>query len=174
MLAGRDLSSLPSQLLTESERKRVKHLDVSYNILKSLAGLECFPCLETVVADNNEIEGLEGLVKSKSLATLALNNNNLDDLKGLADVLSACYPNLTHLSLLKNPACPNFFNGKDEDDYAKYRCYVVYRLPSLKFLDHGAVTQAEKAEAKRVGQFSLPARPVRTLPSTFFIFFIFF
>jgi hypothetical protein len=53
--------------------------------------------------------------------------------------------------MLKNPACPNYFVGKDFEDYQRYRyfaplilsfitskkrLYVLYRLKNLKFLDY--------------------------------------
>ena len=91
--------------------------------------------------------------------TFWVNGNEIADLIALVDAVSAQFPNLTYLSLFKNPACPNFFMGKDDDDYKRYRNYVLYRLPNLKFLDAAPVTAADLAEAKRVGAFSIPARP---------------
>ena len=51
------------------------------------------------------------------------------------------YPNLTFLSLLGNTACPNELVLKDEDDYQRYRYYVLHNLPALKFLDSRAVSE---------------------------------
>jgi hypothetical protein len=62
--------------------------------------------------------------------------------------------------MLKNPACPNYFTGKDQDDYQRYRYYVLHRLPRLHFLDSSAVTEAERKEAARVGHLMLPAKAV--------------
>jgi hypothetical protein len=57
----------------------------------------------------------------ENLEILSLNNNRISDLKGTCDEISAHFPKLRHLSLLKNGCCPNFFNGNDEDDYMRYR-----------------------------------------------------
>ena len=75
--------------------------------------------------------------------------------------------------MLKNPACPNYFIGKDSDDYQRYRYsvllvivayhyyryYVLHRLKKLKFLDSTPVSSKERKEAERVGPYSLPAKP---------------
>lgn len=70
-------------------------------------------------------------------------------------------PNLKHLSLLKNKACPNELSdqNKDEDDYKRYRFFVLYHLKSLKFLDCTAVTPSELREAASKGEFMLIKRP---------------
>jgi hypothetical protein len=47
--------------------------------------------------------------------------------------------------MMKNPACPNYFTGKDSDDYRRYRQFVLARLSKLKFLDASAVTASERA-----------------------------
>jgi hypothetical protein len=57
------------------------------------------------------------------------------------------------MSLLGNEACPNELVLKDESDYQRYRYYVLYHLPHLKFLDSRSVTADEVGEASRVGQF---------------------
>lgn len=164
VLAGRGLRSIPIDLLTAGERQRVKHMDLSFNEIVRVENLHELPNLETLVLDNNQLSGQQGFSKSKNLKTLCLNHNELEDLKVLIDSVAACYPSLTHLSMLRNPACPNFFFGMDDDDYKKYRCYVVYRLPFLKFLDAGPVTKEELAEAKRVGMYMIPAKPSAKKP----------
>ncbi len=62
--------------------------------------------------------------------------------------------------MLKNPACPNFFFGKDANDYRRYRLYVLSRLPKLKFLDSSLVSDDERRQAPLVGELSIKvARP---------------
>jgi len=58
---------------------------------------------------------------------------------------------------MKNLACPSMF--QDEKLYSKHRCYVLYRIPNLKFLDTVPVTDTERKEAKRVGHLMIVARP---------------
>ncbi|KAH9374863.1 hypothetical protein HPB48_015303 [Haemaphysalis longicornis] len=65
-----------------------------------------------------------------------------------------CYPSLTFLSLLGNPACPDQISNPDkddDDDYQRYRYFVIHKLRHLKFLDSRAVSNAERAESRRVG-----------------------
>jgi len=69
------------------------------------------------------------------------------------DAIAKCFPNLTYLSMLKNPACPNYFTGKDMDDYKRYRLYVIYRMKKLKFLDYSPVTNEERKEATKRGPY---------------------
>jgi hypothetical protein len=84
--------------------------------------------------------------------------DNCDQL--LEEVKKKC-PSLRYLSLLGNTACPNplLGYGHDEDDYRRYRLYVLYRLPNLKFLDSSIVSEDERKEAKRVGQFMKVVKP---------------
>ncbi|XP_017773099.1 PREDICTED: leucine-rich repeat-containing protein C10orf11 homolog [Nicrophorus vespilloides] len=70
-------------------------------------------------------------------------------------------PALTFLSLLGNKACPNELSDldNDEEDYQRYRYYVLHHAPSLKYLDSTRVTDSERAEANRRGQFMKIVRP---------------
>lgn len=55
----------------------------------------------------------QGFPNLPTLSTLWLNNNRLDDLVELYDILGKETPNLTYLSLLMNPCCPNvYFSGR--------------------------------------------------------------
>ncbi|KAL9962548.1 hypothetical protein ACROYT_G031656, partial [Oculina patagonica] len=71
----------------------------------------------------------------------------------LLDKIAKNLPSLKYLSLLSNQACPNelSFSHRDEEDYQRYRYYVLYRLPSLTFLDSRPVKKEERDEAQRVG-----------------------
>jgi hypothetical protein len=65
-------------------------------------------------------------------------------------------PDLNHLSMLNNDACPNYFNGGTLKQYrglnqrytqliiSDYRLYVINRLQSLAILDDQPVTEEEK------------------------------
>lgn len=50
------------------------------------------------------------------------------DLETLLKQLTICYPHLTYLSLLGNPACPDQLSNseKDEEDYQRYRYSILY------------------------------------------------
>eukprot|EP00300_Choanocystis_sp_HF-7_P042886 c9553_g1_i2.p1 GENE.c9553_g1_i2~~c9553_g1_i2.p1 ORF type:complete len:185 (-),score=41.02 c9553_g1_i2:27-581(-) len=124
--------------------------------------LESFPRLVSLVLDNNSIDdtGIR-LPSLPALSTFCINNNAVTDIEALLNELAAKAPKLRYLSLLKNPCCPTpIFNAeKDDDDYQRYRYFVLHKLPKLQFLDSNQVTEEELAEARRVGEFMRVARP---------------
>ncbi|CAH0558862.1 unnamed protein product [Brassicogethes aeneus] len=140
---------------------KVQSLDLSYNELHTLRGLEGFPLLKELVLDNNQLTDSIVLPYLPYLHTLSLNKNNIDDLEVLLIKINHNLPMLNYLSLLGNKACPNKLSNldSDEEDYQRYRHYVLYHLPSLKFLDSSKVTDMERKEARRTGQFMKIIRP---------------
>ncbi|GFR78741.1 leucine-rich repeat-containing protein C10orf11-like protein [Elysia marginata] len=126
-----------------------------------LKNLSRITFLRELILDNNDLSDDITLPTLKELHTLTLNKNRLTDLNGLIEKLASKCPNLTYLSLLGNQACPNQLSScdKDDEDYQRYRYYVLYKLPKLKFLDSSPVLAAEVAEAKRVGPFMVVVRP---------------
>ncbi|KAH6942066.1 hypothetical protein HPB50_000249 [Hyalomma asiaticum] len=121
-----------------------------------------FRKLRELVLDNNELREASEFRFNAQLTTLSLNKNCFDNLDYLVSCIEQCYPSLTFLSLLGNPACPDQISNPerhDDDDYQRYRYYVIHKLWRLKFLDSRAVTSAERAEARRVGAFMRVARP---------------
>lgn len=157
-LVGHELASVPESL-GQQYGPQVKTLDLSYNSISKLQNLEKFINLTALIADNNQIDSDQSFPSLEKLKTLSLNNNNIVDLRQFVDSLSDKFPQLTHLSMIKNPACPNEMTGRDTDDYKRYRLYVLYKLKNLRFLDSSIVNEDEKKEAQRVGHLSLPARP---------------
>lgn len=129
---------------------------------RALSHLDGFVRLESLVLDNNSLEdGGFTLPPLLNLTTLCMNNNNLADIESVLNEVSTKAPNVRYLSLLKNPCCPTpiFDAEKDDDDYQRYRYYVLHRLPRLQFLDSNAVSPDELSEAQRVGRFMRVARP---------------
>jgi len=155
---GQSLTEIPS-FLGENFGSEVRRLDLSYNSLSEIHNLEKFISLEALVLDNNQIKDFLENTSIPSLQTLWVNNNLIDDLKNFMNTINTAFPNLTYLSMLKNPACPNFFTGKDQDDYRRYRLYVIYRCKKLKFLDSSPVTIEERKEANRVGSYMVVIKP---------------
>ncbi|KAL0211934.1 hypothetical protein RCL1_005560 [Eukaryota sp. TZLM3-RCL] len=49
--------------------------------------------------------------------------------------------------------CPDIFRGASDLEYKKYRIYVISKLPGLKFLDSSPITEVERQEAIRIGQY---------------------
>uniref|UniRef100_A0A7N5K2B9 Leucine rich melanocyte differentiation associated n=1 Tax=Ailuropoda melanoleuca TaxID=9646 RepID=A0A7N5K2B9_AILME len=103
---------------------------------RSLEGLSAFGSLEELILDNNLLGNDLVLPGLPRLHTLTLNKNQITDLECLLDHLAEVTPALEYLSLLGNVACPNELVSleKDEEDYKRYRCFVLHKLPNLKFL----------------------------------------
>ncbi|KAG8507991.1 Leucine-rich melanocyte differentiation-associated protein, partial [Galemys pyrenaicus] len=86
---------------------------------------------------------------------------HITDLECLLDHLAEVTPTLEYLSLLGNVACPNELVNleKDEEDYKRYRYFVLHKLPNLKFLDARKVTRQEREEALLRGAFMKVVKP---------------
>lgn len=155
-IVGVDLTSIPENIA--SIYPDIESLDLSHNQIKKIENLDKLTKLKTLVLDNNEIESVTEFPKLQNLETLWLNNNNIREidplLKGLTKITT-----LKHLSLLKNPICPNEFTGNDGDDYKMYRLYVLHKLKTLKHLDSKKVDTPERLEAEKRGQFCKVATP---------------
>nr|XP_034354323.1 leucine-rich melanocyte differentiation-associated protein [Arvicanthis niloticus] len=138
-----------------------KRLDLSFNLLRSLEGLSAFRSLEELILDNNLLGDDLVLPGLPHLHTLTLNKNQITDLEYLLDHLAEVTPSLEYLSLLGNVACPNELVNleKDEEDYKRYRCFVLYKLPNLKFLDAKKVSRQEREEALVRGAFMKVVKP---------------
>ncbi|XP_029658039.1 leucine-rich melanocyte differentiation-associated protein [Octopus sinensis] len=161
--ACNDVHVIPEKLI-ESFCTKTKRLDLSYNLLYTLKGLENFTDLEELVLDNNWIDDDTEFPALNSLHTLTLNKNNISDLESFLLKLKASYTNLKYLSLLGNNACPNQLSDKEKDDgdYQRYRYYVIYELKTLKFLDSTPIKDEEVKEALRIGQYMKVARPIES------------
>ncbi|XP_067046834.1 leucine-rich melanocyte differentiation-associated protein-like [Acropora muricata] len=149
---GQEAESIPG-IIGRKYGKVVKRLDLSYNQLRTLNGIHLFEDLEELILDNNQLGDDVEIPLLQHLHTLTLNKNKIANLDVLLDKIARNLPSLNYLSLLSNQACPNelSFSHRDEEDYQRYRYYVLYRLPALNFLDSRRVKAAEKEEAKRVG-----------------------
>lgn len=157
---GQECYRIPA-ILGLTYGSQVKRLDLSYNSIRSLDGLQLFPNVEELILDNNDLyDGVE-FFYNDHLTTLSLNKNKFQDLDSLLDSINICFPNITYLSFLGNPACPDQLssNDKDDDDYRRYRYYTLYKLPKLKFLDSTSIKCYERQEAARVGQFMKVIKP---------------
>ncbi|XP_060238091.1 leucine-rich melanocyte differentiation-associated protein isoform X2 [Meriones unguiculatus] len=138
-----------------------KRLDLSFNLLRSLEGLSAFGSLEELILDSNLLGDDLVLPRLPHLHTLTLNKNQISDLENLLDHLAKVTPALEYLSLLGNVACPNELVSleKDEEDYKRYRYFVLHKLPNLKFLDAQKVTRQEREEALVRGAFMKVVKP---------------
>ncbi|XP_047207487.1 leucine-rich melanocyte differentiation-associated protein isoform X2 [Girardinichthys multiradiatus] len=157
---GHDSEDIPHSL-GERYGKLAKRVDLSFNQLRSLASLKMFTELEELVVDNNLLGNDLQLPRLPKLHTLTLNKNQLTDIEALLEHLADVTPSLEYLSLLGNEACPNQLVSpdKDDDDYQRYRYFVLYKLPQLKFLDSRRVTKKESMEAQARGAFMKVVKP---------------
>lgn len=153
ILSGLGLTSIPEAVINLYHGQKVMHLDLSFNNLKSIEGLSLFNHLESLVLDNNKLSMIGGgfdefsrpvrLVNAR-LKVLSLNNNRITNLESFLRNISSCFPNLTYLSLLRNPCCPDYLSSKwssifqtwvGRDQYDEFRHKCVAALPRLQFLD---------------------------------------
>ncbi|XP_060943681.1 leucine-rich melanocyte differentiation-associated protein [Limanda limanda] len=162
---GHDCKDIPD-FLGDTYGHFARRLDLSFNLLRSLAGLKVFTELEELVVDNNLLGNDLRLPGLPNLHTLTLNKNHLTDIEALLEHLADVTPALEYLSLLGNEACPNQLVSldKDEDDYQRYRYFVLYKLPQLKFLDTRKVTPKEVMEAQARGSFMKVVKPKSEAP----------
>lgn len=157
---GQDCKKIPPAL-QKMYGAKVKCLDLSYNSIETLKGLEQFARLEELILDNNQLSDGIKFPKLPYLKTLSLNNNQIANLEDLVDKIRENFPVLSYLSLLSNKACPNQLSDvdKDDSDYQRYRYYVIYKIPHLRFLDSRRVTTTERREATVRGEFMKVRRP---------------
>ncbi|NXE75515.1 LRMDA protein, partial [Cochlearius cochlearius] len=138
---------------------------VAFVVCRSLEGLKTFSYLEELILDNNLLGNDLLLPRLPHLHTLTLNKNQIsfqrNTCKILLDHLAEVVPSLQYLSLLGNMACPNELvcKEKDEDDYQRYRYFVLHKLRNLKFLDTRKVTRREREEALVRGAFMKVVKP---------------
>ncbi|NXN15605.1 LRMDA protein, partial [Indicator maculatus] len=138
---------------------------VAFVVCRSLEGLKTFSYLEELILDNNLLGNDLLLPRLPHLHTLTLNKNQISSQRNtckiLLDHLAEVVPSLQYLSLLGNMACPNELvcKEKDEDDYQRYRYFVLHKLSNLKFLDTRKVTRKEREEALVRGAFMKVVKP---------------
>ncbi|KAL0832666.1 hypothetical protein ABMA28_000857 [Loxostege sticticalis] len=157
---GQDCMRIPPAL-QKMYGSKVKYLDLSYNSIETLKGLEQFGRLEELILDNNKLGDGVTFPYLPYLKTLSLNNNQITDLETLITKITERLPSLTYLSILSNKACPNELSDldKDDSDYQRYRYFVLHKLKNLRFLDSRRVSSHERIEADTRGEFMRVRRP---------------
>jgi Leucine-rich repeat (LRR) protein len=131
-----------------------------------LTCLKNFPNLEELIIDDNQLDDNQTYFpKLSKLHTLMINKNHFQDIYQLADHLRYAYPTLTYLSLLGNEVCPygilsadqtsagltTFSQHRLDEEYRRYRHLLVYRIPTLKFLDSCEISENERRIAMQLG-----------------------
>ncbi|KAK6617761.1 hypothetical protein RUM43_013989 [Polyplax serrata] len=157
---GRDCYKIP-KIIPIRYGSKVDILDLSSNSLTTLQGIEKFFHLKVLILDNNILSDNIVIPKMEFLHTLSINKNKIINLELFLHKVKESLPSLKYLSLLGNKACPNQLSdmNKDEEDYRRYRYYVINQLPNLQFLDSTCVSTEEKQEAQMRGHLMKVAKP---------------
>lgn len=132
--------------------------------------LKNFPNLEELILDENDLnDDHSQFPKLPQLQILMINKNRLQDIYKLVDQLRQAFPQLAHLSLLGNEACPYqiipttngssstktdtsaFAQQRAEEAYQRFRHLLIFRIPTLRFLDASEITPDERRIATQLG-----------------------
>ncbi|GAW81561.1 U2 small nuclear ribonucleoprotein A' [Plasmodium gonderi] len=120
-------------------------IDLSDNEIIKLNNIPYLQRLKTLILCNNKIARIDNDVFENipNLNSLVLTNNKIEKLADLNSLFKA--KNLTRLSLLENAVCK----------LESYREYVIYNLPSLRYLDFKKIkTKDREAAAEAMKNFN--------------------
>ncbi|MCJ1261555.1 U2 snRNP complex subunit [Lobaria immixta] len=132
-------------------------IDFTDNDISALSNFPLSPRLHTLLLSRNRINSIQSTLATSipNLRTLILTSNNFKELADL-DTLRHC-TRLTHLSLLENPV-----TRKEH-----YRLWIIWRCPSVRFLDYQKVKDVERHKATELfGTAKEPSALASTVSST--------
>ncbi|KAF8427497.1 leucine-rich repeat-domain-containing protein [Tirmania nivea] len=112
-------------------------IDFTDNDIQILGNFPLSPRLRTLLLARNRISGIQSTLSKTvpNIAVLIMNSNAIQELADL-DPLAGC-KGLTHLVLMDNPV-----TRKEH-----YRYYLIWRCPSIRFLDYQRVKDVERKRA---------------------------
>ncbi|KAJ4138092.1 U2 snRNP complex subunit [Fusarium equiseti] len=115
-------------------------IDFTDNDIQVLGNFPLSPRITTLLLARNRVSNIQpSLAKAiPNLSNLVLSSNNIAELADL-DAL-ALFPRLTHLVLSDNPV------SKKEN----YRYWVLWKCPSVRFLDFVKVKESEREHAREL------------------------
>ncbi|KAF3803182.1 Serine/threonine-protein kinase VPS15 [Colletotrichum gloeosporioides] len=115
-------------------------IDFTDNDIQVLGNFPLSPRISTLLLARNRVSSIQSTLPNAipNLQQLVLAANNLAELADL-DALAG-FKRLTHLVLADNPVT------KREN----YRYWVVWRCPTVRFLDYGKVKEAEREKAREL------------------------
>ena len=131
-------------------------MDLSGNSFRSLTSISHFTNLEELILDDNHLNDSNlSFPHLPKLHSLMINKNEFENIFHLVENLRFSFPQLTHLSLLGNDACPYGFISTEsidrDEQYRRYRHLLIFRLPTLKFLDSRQIDSTERRIAMQLG-----------------------
>lgn len=157
-LAYRNFSEIPLDILNHPFCPFIKTLDLTETPVQNLAPIASFKSLQALVLDKSPNCQLDTSPVMPKLTTLSCNNNEIEDLVGFMDILTAKFPQLQFLSMMRNPCNSTLLRSFIEPDTEVnrlFRLYVLYRMPGLVTIDCTSVTDEEVSEAQRRGQYAV-------------------
>lgn len=157
VLEGKSLQTL--QTLDLKSPEKVIHLDVSNNFLCIGQDFLPFKNIKTLIIDNNSFGSLSDFPSIPTLVTFSANKNQFKDLLEFCTILPEKFPNLKHISLVKNIICPLL--SADETEYAKYRKCLLISLPGLINIDGEAVDDSERKAISKTLDSNKPKGGIR-------------
>ncbi|KAL3439138.1 leucine-rich repeat-domain-containing protein [Aspergillus tetrazonus] len=112
-------------------------IDFTDNDISSLGNFPFFPRLRMLLLARNRVRQIQPSLANSipGLTTLVLTANNIAELADLDPLRNLT--KLTHLVLLENPVTRKEY----------YRLWIIWRIPSVRFLDYQKVKDAERAKA---------------------------
>ncbi|KAF6820240.1 U2 small nuclear ribonucleoprotein A [Colletotrichum sojae] len=115
-------------------------IDFTDNDIQVLGNFPLSPRIATLLLAHNRVSSIQASLPNAipNLQKLVLASNSIAELADL-DVLSG-FKKLTHLVLADNPVT------KKEN----YRYWVVWRCPTVRFLDYQKVKEAEREKAREL------------------------
>jgi len=115
-------------------------LDLTDNDIATLSNFPLSPRLHSLYCARNRISSIHPTLPKSipNLTTLALQQNQISELADL-DVLSG-FHRLIHFSVADNPV-----TAKEN-----YRYWIIWRCPSIRFLDFQKVKDSERSKAKEL------------------------
>ncbi|KKK13331.1 hypothetical protein P175DRAFT_0498478 [Aspergillus ochraceoroseus IBT 24754] len=115
-------------------------IDFTDNDISSLGNFPFFPRLHTLLLARNRVRHIQPALATSipGLSNLVLTANNIAELADLDPLRN--FTKLTHLILLENPV-----TRKEH-----YRYWVIWRIPTVRFLDYQKVKDAEREKAQEL------------------------
>ncbi|KAF2180036.1 U2 small nuclear ribonucleoprotein A [Zopfia rhizophila CBS 207.26] len=115
-------------------------IDLTDNDIAQLGNFPLNPRIETLLLAQNRITHIQPSLHTAipRLTTLVLTKNRIAELADLDPL--AGFKHLTYLSLIGNPVASKEY----------YRCWVIWRIPSLRFFDFAKVRDSERRKAEQL------------------------